>query len=107
METAKKLDYKLVTPDQDLLNYLHYKEVKIIDAVKYNLFARMAYNLGVGYKEVKQKVTLIHFIGNKPWDGKADRFEIEQLWWDYAEMTPFYEEIAEKFLREAEEGKVI
>ena len=101
LKAAKKIDYKIVTPDQDLLNYVHWKEVKIIDASKYNLYARFAYNYGVRYEEVKEKVTIIHFLGNKPWNGKAERFDIEQLWWDYAEMTPFYEEIAEKFLEEA------
>lgn len=103
LETAEMLDYQLVTPDQDLLNYVHWKEIKLIDASKYNLYARFAYNCGVRYEEVKGKVTIVHFLGNKPWDGKADRFDIEQLWWDYAEMTPFYEEMAEKFLSEAEE----
>lgn len=101
LEVAKRLDYKLITPDQDILNYVHWKEVKIIDASKYNLYARFAYNCGVSYEEIKKKVTIIHFLEKKPWDGKADRYNLEQLWWDYAEMTPFYEEIAEKFLEEA------
>lgn len=102
LKAAEKLNYQMVTPDQDLLNYVHWQEVKYIDASKYNLYARFAYNCGVRYEEVKEKVTIIHFLGNKPWNGKAERFDIEQLWWDYAEMTPFYEEIALKFLEDAE-----
>ncbi|MBQ9990099.1 MAG: glycosyltransferase family 8 protein [Lachnospiraceae bacterium] len=98
LNLAKDLPYRLPTPDQDLLNYVHWKEVKFVDTIKYNLPARFAFNLGVRYAEVKASVTIIHFLGNKPWNGKCDHFDIEQLWWDYAEMTPFYQQLAEEYL---------
>lgn len=98
LNIAAKLTYKLPTPDQDLLNYVHWKEVKFLETIKYNLPARFAYNCGVRYAEVKSSVTIIHFLGNKPWNGKCDHFDIEQLWWDYAEKTPFYQQLAEEYL---------
>lgn len=92
LRIAEKLEFKLVAPDQDLLNYIHWKEVKFIDATNYNLFARLAYNCDVHYEQVKEEVTIIHFLGKKPWDGKC-----EQLWWDYAKKTPFYHEFVEEY----------
>ncbi len=97
LSIAAKLPYRLVTPDQDLLNFVHWKEVKILNPIPYNLPARFAYNCGVSYEEVKSNIAIIHFLGNKPWNRKCDHFEIEKLWWDYAEETPYYSELAEEY----------
>ena len=65
LNIAKALPYKLVASDQDLLNFVHWKEVKILDSSKYNLFARFAYNCGVSYQEAKDSATIIHFNRSK------------------------------------------
>ncbi|MBR5598265.1 MAG: hypothetical protein IKW30_12815 [Lachnospiraceae bacterium] len=98
MEVAQKYDYRLETPDQDLLNYVHWKDVKFVETVKYNLYARFAHNFGVGYKEAKEKVTLVHFLAGKPWNPKIGHFEMEQLWWDYAKESPFYYDFRREFI---------
>lgn len=102
LKVAEKLDYKLQALDQDLLNYMHWNEVKIIDASYYNLFARLAYNCDVNYEQVKEESCIIHFLGKKPWSGNADHFDIEKLWWDYAKQTPFYQEFIEEFIKGAD-----
>lgn len=101
MTLGKKLNFEVVAPDQDLLNYMHWQEVKILDKNKYNLFAKVAYNHGIHYEEVKQEVTIVHFAGQKPWEGQYVHYDIEQLWWDYARMSPFYYGIMEEYLHQA------
>lgn len=98
MKLAKSLNYQLLAPDQDLLNFLHWKQVKFLDEYQYNLFSKMAYNNGIHYEEVKKETTVIHFAGMKPWEGKFVHYDIEQLWWDYAKLTPFYNELMEEFI---------
>ena len=98
LKVAEDLEYNILAPDQDLLNYVHWNEVKIMDANKYNLFARLAYNYDIHYEEVKEQVTIVHFPGRKPWSGVNLHFDIEQLWWDYAKKTPFYVEFMEEFI---------
>ena len=100
LKVAEDLEYNILAPDQDLLNYVHWNEVKIMDANKYNLFARLAFNYDIHYEEVKEQVTIIHFTGRKPWSGTTLHFDIEQLWWDYAKKTPFYIELMEEFVHE-------
>jgi len=102
MEVAEKYDYRLETPDQDLLNYVHWKDVKFVDTVKYNLYARFAHNFGVGYEEAKEKVTMVHFLAGKPWNPKIDHFEMERLWWDYAKKSPFYYDFREEYVSDLE-----
>lgn len=100
LKIAESLDYKLVAPDQDILNYMFWQKVKILDETKYNLFAKWAYQHDIHYKEVKEQVTIVHYIGYKPWSGEFVHYDIEQLWWDYAKKTPFYIELMEEFVYE-------
>lgn len=99
MELAEKLEYKLMAPDQDLLNYMHWNQVKFVDEYCYNLLAKKAYNNGFRYEEVKKETAIIHFAGMKPWEGQYVHYDIERLWWDYAKQTPFYVELMEEFMR--------
>lgn len=98
MELAGTLNYKLIAPDQDLLNYLHWDQVKFLDEYQFNLFSKMSYNNGIHYEDIKRGTTIIHFAGMKPWEGQYVHYDIEQLWWDYARLTPFYVELMEEFL---------
>lgn len=101
LEVAQKLNYNLVAPDQDLLNYVHWNEVKLLNENVYDLFAKVAYNYDIHYEEVKEQVAIIHFAGDKPWHGNSVHYDIEQLWWDYAKKTPFYVEFMEEFVTKA------
>lgn len=98
MELAKRLNYQMAAPDQDLLNYMHFGQVKFLDEYRYNLFAKMAYNHDIHYEQAKREAGIVHFAGMKPWEGEYVHYDIEQLWWDYAKQTPFYAELMEEFL---------
>lgn len=98
MQLAEKLQYQIAAQDQDLLNYMHWNQVKLVDEERYDLFARLAYNEGKGYDWVRENVTIVHFAGHKPWQAEALRYSTEQLWWDYAKMTPFYLEMLEELI---------
>lgn len=98
MQLIEKLDYEISAPDQDLLNYMHWNQIKLVDEECYDLFARLAYNEGKGYDWVKENVTIIHFAGHKPWQAEALRYSTEQLWWDYAKISPFYTEMLEELV---------
>jgi len=84
--------------DQDLLNYVFYKDVRYLEETKYNLFAKIAYNQGLGYDWVKENTSIIHFAGRKPWQHEALHFNTEKFWWQYAKLTPFYTQLLEDFV---------
>lgn len=98
MELAQKLEYRMLAPDQDLLNYMHWNQIKFVDEYQYDLFSKKAYNDGIRYEQVKEETTIIHYAGMKPWEGQYVHYDIERLWWDYAKHTPFYMELMEKFM---------
>ncbi len=98
MELAHSLNYQMLAPDQDILNYMHWNQVKFLDEYQFDLFAKMAYNNGIHYEDVKKETTIIHFAGMKPWEGEYIHYNIEKLWWDYAKLTPFYTELMEEFI---------
>ncbi len=107
MELAKALDYQMLAPDQDLLNYMHVGQIKFVDEYNYDLFSRMAYNSGIHYDDVKKETTIIHFAGMKPWEGQYIHYDIERLWWDYAKETPFYHELLEEFVQDCISSSLI
>ena len=96
MKAVEEWDYAMEAPDQDILNYVHGYKASYIDYMEYNLFARIAHNQKYTYEDVKNNVIIIHFAGDKPWDNTNCHFDIEQLWWDYAKKTIFYNELLEK-----------
>lgn len=98
MQVMAELHYQVLAPDQDLLNYMHWNQIKFVDEYRYDLFARFAYNHGVTYEDVKRETAIIHFAGYKPWDGSYVHYEIEQLWWEYAQKTPYYHTLLEDFV---------
>ena len=98
VEAMKAWDYQMTAPDQDLLNYLHWDQVIYEDDEKYNFFSRIAHEKGIRYEDGKQKLGIIHFTDEKPWESKNYHYPIEKIWWDYAKETPFYREIWESFL---------
>ena len=99
MNVAKDVwNYAMEAPDQDILNYVHWKSVKYIPYEQYNLFARIAYYCDISYETVKEKVSIVHFTWYKPWDGKVAHYNLEKLWWDYAKKTPYYMKLATVFI---------
>ena len=90
MNLAESIDYEIFAPDQDLLNLMHEDETEFVDALKYDLFACNAMVNGLDYEAVKHDVSIIHYVGDKPWRGGSHfHYEVEQLWWDYALDTVY------------------
>ncbi len=103
IETGLKLN--LVAPDQDLLNYVFYGDVRYFDEYRYDLFAKLAFNKGLGYDWVVQNTAIIHFAGRKPWHYETLHYDTEKFWWQYAGLTPFYMQFLEDVvLNEVESG---
>lgn len=101
MDAARNLNYQIEFPDQDLLNYCHHDDFLLVDGKRYNLFARRAFtDYHMRYKDVKSNVCVVHYTNSKPWEGNCLHCEIEQLWWDYAEKTPFCHNLMEHMLHQ-------
>ena len=98
MKAAELFEYTFAAPDQDLLNYCHWQEVKYVDMAVYNRFARSAHQAGKTYEDIKKEARIVHFAGAKPWNGRSIHMDIEQLWWDYAKKTPFFGELCEEMV---------
>lgn len=96
MAAVEEWNYQMEAPDQDILNYVHWNRVGYVDFATYDLFARIAHNQGYTYERVKSDVAIVHYAGYKPWDVENCHFPIEQLWWDYAKLAPFYYELLEE-----------
>lgn len=86
---------KIEYPDQDLLNLLFCDKTKYLDRIKYNyapLFYMM-YDRKHFYnspEELETNCRVIHMMrGSKPWENMT-RMAANELWWQYAERTPFY-----------------
>ena len=101
MDVAHKVwNYQMEAPDQDLLNYVHGKQVKYVPYEFYNLFGRIAHYSQIPVSLVREKVSIIHYTWLKPWDGTATHYPLEQIWWDYARRSSFYPSIAQKFIED-------
>lgn len=101
LDAFEAWDYQMEAPDQDILNWVHWKNVDYVDFAYYDLFARVAHTSGITYEEVKKDVAIVHFPGAKPWENANYHFGIEKLWWDYAKKTPIYQELLESFVESA------
>ena len=90
--------YEMKAPDQDILNYVHWKKLKYQDPLKYNCYSHYLRIMKVPVEEVDKTTSIVHFIANKPWSAKDTHYSIEQIWWRYAKKTKIYHEILEIFL---------
>ncbi len=96
---AEKLNFEIFAPDQDLLNFMHKDETEYVDAWQYDLFACNAFIRGYDYSCVKEKVSIIHFVGEKPWSGGTHfHYDIEALWWDYANQVIYANDLRQSFM---------
>lgn len=105
MQIFDKIKDRVILPDQDLLNYVHYKNVVFVDEYKYGLFAQTAHAEGMSYRQVKDGTVILHFTGKaKPWTINLIRYDIEKIWWEYAKTLPFYYEMLEQVFYESMES---
>lgn len=99
IDKASELKDILSANDQDLVNYLFYNDILVLDGEKYNYSARIHFNSGMGYDYVKEhKVAIVHFMGPKPWSVGNLRTDVEKIFWDYARKTPYYSKLIEDTL---------
>lgn len=97
LNAIKEWNYEMEAPDQDILNYLHWRHVRYEDCSKFDMFARIAHNDEMTYDFVSKNVSIIHYAGYKPWEAGSFHFDIEKIWWDYAKKTGFYKELLVAF----------
>ena len=97
VQAMAEWDYAMDCPDQDILNWVHRDAVGYFSWRKYDLFSKHAHQIGITYEEVKQKTAIVHYAGSKPWNTTNLHYDIEQLWWDYAGLTPCYLTLLEAF----------
>gem|GEM_PF-425582 len=100
MKMAEDLDFEIFAPDQDLLNLMHEGQTHFVDAWKYDLFACNAFIRNYDYDKVKKDVSIIHYVGEKPWRGGSHfHYGVEQLWWDYALRTDYCDRLLDDFIK--------
>lgn len=104
MALYQTYDYQLTYFDQDLLNLMHWNEVKILDRYRYNLVAVWAYMLKLPTEQVHEAIILHFATPSKPWLGQEAHYPVEKIWWEYARQTPFYAELCEEFTESALEN---
>lgn len=98
----ERLDCLLPYPDQDILNYVHYGYVKYFDTMKYNFQGMLAVSYDGGYNadRIRREVSIIHYIDKKPWNGGDHiHYDAENIWWDYALMTPYADSLMKNYIR--------
>lgn len=95
---AEMWNYQMFANDQDILNYYLWDKVVLLDNYRYEVFASLAYKNGRRYVDVRDNSLIVHYVGNKPWDGRKVHFDIEKLWWDYAKLTPYYSKMTSDFV---------
>ena len=101
LKAMEEWNYEMQSPDQDILNYVHYDKVRYISWEKYDLMGRIAYKDGYTLEQVREKNIIIHFASDKPWHFNSTHFEIEKFWWEYAAMTPMHIELMEALVESA------
>ncbi len=105
LEIYDSISEKIIYPDQDLLNYAHYNQVKLAEEKQFGLFAYPAHEMGMSYEEVSSNACIIHFAGTKPWTINLIRYDIEKIWWEYAKDAPFYQELLETVFYQSMESR--
>ncbi|MCR5099525.1 MAG: glycosyltransferase family 8 protein [Lachnospiraceae bacterium] len=99
IKMAEGLDFEIFAPDQDLLNLMHEGQTQFVDAWEYDLFACNAFIKNYDYDRVKKDVSIIHYVGEKPWRGGSHfHYGVEQLWWDYALGTDYADGLLDGFI---------
>ena len=96
LEDSRRKQYGY--PDQDVLNSICRGRILYLP-IKYNFLRithHMLYRRGFihpyDYYEIKYNIVMLHYFGHpKPWH--STKFYLHDLWWKYALLTPFYEDL--------------
>ncbi|MCL1925838.1 MAG: glycosyltransferase family 8 protein [Syntrophorhabdaceae bacterium] len=98
LETSRRKQYAY--PDQDLLNVTCQDRILYLP-IKYNFLRTyyMIYRRGLihpyDHHDLKYNTVMLHYFGGlKPWH--STRYYLHDLWWKYARLTPFYEDMLAK-----------
>lgn len=91
-------------PDQDILNITLASAVKYLSH-RFNAMPVQKYLRSEQEKEAFESPVVIHWAGNKPWKNPSLRYA--DVFWKYAKMTPFYEDIFYKNLGTIEKLNVL
>ena len=97
IEAGEQLGFDLPCVDQDILNYLYYSKTKYLEPETYNYL--MLYDLD--HESKMKQAKIVHFNWFAPWQAGA-KAPGYQLWWKYAKMSPFYEELLTEQLERME-----
>lgn len=100
LKVMEEKEYRLIATDQDVINLVHAGKIKLVDAGRYDFFARPMFSR-VDCEEMKSHVSILHYSGPKPWDGRQKREEVDALWWEVARDMPFYTSLLEDMLRDS------
>jgi lipopolysaccharide biosynthesis glycosyltransferase len=83
---------RLIFNDQDVLNYMFYRNTMSLESNKYNSLVN-GYDENADFEDIVSKAAIIHYAGGSPWQvGEIDRYDIK-MWWEEAKKTPYYDEI--------------
>ena len=91
-------------PDQDMLNLLFCDKTKYMNRLKYN-YSPLYYSMNDteysynSLEELQTSCSIVHMIGGtKAWTN-VSKTVVDDLWWEYAERTPFYTEMKREHVR--------
>jgi lipopolysaccharide biosynthesis glycosyltransferase len=96
-QTRLQEDFSSRFHDQDLVNITCRGRILLLPT-KYNFCSLLHFNFyrrgaisPQDHHDLKYNVVMVHYAGHKkPW--RVKRFYLSELWWEYARLTPFYED---------------
>ncbi len=87
-------------PDQDVLNHVLGTSCLIVDSSRFNCSTEELLS-STELQDEARLPTIIHYLRAdcKPWEAYVDIPEspLQELWWKYAQATPFYDELKSEF----------
>jgi len=99
IEAGRKLDFNLPCVDQEILNFLYYKNNLYLDPIKYNYL--VLHDLDGTNLSTPQTI-IYHYNWFNPWQVGPKSAKYDE-WWRCAKKTPYYEDlIFEQLLRTEE-----
>lgn len=101
LKAIEDWNYQMAAPDQDILNYVHWKHVCYVPWQKYDVFSSRAHESGITVEELRKNVVIIHYAGDKPWNNTSVHYPNDEIWWEYAKQTPIYVNLMEDFVHTA------
>ncbi len=99
MAVAAAHNYQIPVLDQDLLNLVHWGQIKYVDPHIYDCFTILTTEENDEEENGRRpkEAAIIHYAGDKPWKASLQN-SANEIWWQYAAKTPFYEEMLEEYV---------